>query len=474
MHLLPIALGEKPFPPVDKFRLVWQDIFKNPKCLTDHHDLVRDAWWPASLSDELKFSISNEHLFPIECPSSLRTLVRDRRWASHLPPNLVRFLKGCLPELFASKPFVRNLGALCFNARTTCLTNQSERQNLANFLASRGKLPERFQPPSIFGYDAKLGDQRMNFVCFEVYKPVNLSASMKDGALAKGKIRVHIYPSGYVILRVEISINHHSFYEEAWGEGRQILRKLLIETRPWRSNSSIVWCSKFGRGKMTDILEQVKNNLRESILQDSSLRLREGRWQTTLRLFTNYNCRKTAAELLSIKGQYETMDVADHWGANKYLLASRQGLACLFGLKQGRKSARNFFLMFSALAEFVAFKQMVYSDYIHFLNEQIIELTDYRLSLKRKLVREDLFRFSVYDSTVHWFLGILDRHINAARPFHRRIYSLISNGTGFDEKRDKVKELAKSWHQEVSQWEPSLAKLWKKVIWPLRSLLISK
>ena len=105
---------------------------------------------------------------------------------------------------------------------------------------------------------------------------------------------------------------------------------------------------------------------------------------------------------------------------------------------------------------------------------QITELVDFRLSLRRKLTKEDLLRFSVYDTNVHRFMAALDGHIRTARPFYRRIYSLISGGTGFSERREKVKELVNEWHDEAAKWEPSLVKLWNKVIRPVRSILHTK
>jgi len=89
----------------------------------------------------------------------------------------------------------------------------------------------------------------------------------------------------------------------------------------------------------------------------------------------------------------------------------------------------------------------------------------------RKLAREDIHRLSVYRSEVPHYLLALDTHTRSAPPFYRLIYSSISGGIGFDERRKKVKELVREWEEEVEQWEHSLALLWKTVIAPLRSLL---
>ncbi len=469
IHVLPIAIGDRPFAQPAQMRPVWRCIFQNQKCLTQNRSLVRDGWWPGSLSPELKRFLFPLPLWPRYLPSSLSTLVRDHRWSSRLPSDVTTFYKDALPELFPSIPFVRNLGAVCLNLGTLHLADNTDRAILANFFAGGDEPQDLLDMIKVFGYDRKIEDERMNFVCFEPYEPVRLRLITHDGVWINGKVRVHLYACGYIILRMEFSIDAKSLKKLSWTDGIKRLQQLLLETKPSNRKSTTIWRSRLGNKRLSELVKQVKESLRESLFNDSS-HFREGQWQTVISVFHRYNGRRFAADLLSV-GRYESMDIADNYGSPKLLLSSRKGSGCTFVPEQGRKSARSFFLKYAALVEFVVLKQMIYGDYAHFLREQIGELVDFRLSLRRKLTKEDLLKFSVYDTNVHRFMAVLDRHIIATRPFYRRIYSHISVGTGFGERREKVKALVNEWHDEVAKWEPGLLKLWTKVIRPLSKAL---
>ena len=113
----------------------------------------------------------------------------------------------------------------------------------------------------------------------------------------------------------------------------------------------------------------------------------------------------------------------------------------------------------------------IYDDYIAFLEAEITRLKEFRLSTLRKLAKEDLSRFSVYDRRIPTYLQALDAFIRPASPGYRRIYSLISEGIGFSERRAKLRALVGEWEEEVEKWEHSFVVLWKKLIAPLRSVL---
>ena len=171
------------------------------------------------------------------------------------------------------------------------------------------------------------------------------------------------------------------------------------------------------------------------------------------------------------RDNYEMLDFRPSSAYLKSMLVSRQGYVCIVQPEYKRKAVLRVFWKVLQLVEFIAFKHQVYDDYTEFLRHQVAELRDFRLSITRKARKEDLTRFSVYDHKIPQFLLALDNNIRSAKPFHRRIYSVFSSGTGFDERRASCLSLVKEWEEEISRWEHGLSLVWKKIISPIRSLL---
>lgn len=435
VHTQIIGLGNRPFPPLNRIRAVWHPLFNSKDCFTDLYSLIQDA----------------------------------RHWDQD-------------QERIPSKPFIQHLGSIYFTTRSVRLVyGRDDRSVLAEHLGgeqyTEGYAPAPFEENEtddyftyapIFGFDKDLEDQRMNYLYFEVRKPLFLKAETTDDTRADGKVFIHIYPSGYLSLQVAVSL--------AWQKDRRLndVRTLIQETRPWRRDTQWIWSSRLGTGTLSDVVERVKSKLRQSLYVDNSQPLREGPWLSALKLASDADAQRIALEVMLPRGQYDVLDLrsTDRDRSNcKGLVASRQGILCVAPREHKRKQALTLFWRILTLAEFVAFKQRVYDDYADFLRPQVQQLREFRLSIRRKLTKEDLFRFSVYDQTIPQFLAALDAHIRAAKPFHRRIYTSMSVGTGFDAQRERVMELVEDWEKEVEQWEPSLSLLWKRVISPIRSLL---
>lgn len=230
----------------------------------------------------------------------------------------------------------------------------------------------------------------------------------------------------------------------------------------------------------------IRNNLQRSFYIDAPIPLRPDSWSSAIKLFTDASYMQIADKVLMARGNYEVLDISSNITSEfipnlDYFLASRQGLVCVANPKLPRQNIHRFrrrslifFWKILALFEFVAFKHQVYEDYATFLRHQVKELRDFRLSLRRKLTKEDLKRFSVYDYKIPQFLFALDKHIQQVKPFWRRVYTAISTGTGFDARRKSVMKLELDWEEEVKQWEPILTAIWKKLISSIRVLLGSR
>lgn len=416
-----ISLSDRPFPSPKGIRSVWHPLFNSKNCFTDLGNLIYD---PGIRYDQL-------------------------------PP----------------KPFIRNIGSIWFNTRSARLECPFERYELGSYLLTGNKKEwEDFLDYSktIFGFDFQFEDQRMNYLSFEVCKPLLLKAKTDDETQAEGKVFIHIYPSGYLVLHLAIALN--------WHDGRSLkdLQQIILQTRPWREDNRWIWSSRIGSGKLSEIIKLINDNLQKSFYVNSSTPLRHGSWKSSLKLISAADSKQIASELLLPEGKYEILDMQNRKTYMRYLLSSRQGLICIFKPESNRKSALRFFWKILFLSEFVEYKNQVYEDYAKFLRIEVNKLKDFRLSLIRKATKEDLLRFSVYNHMIPQFLFTLDNHIHSAAPFHRYIYSTISTGTGFDLRRDKVKKLIIEWEKEVEQWEPTLSLLWKKIISPIRSLLASE
>jgi len=424
VHSQVIGLNDQPFPPKEKLRSVWHPLFNSKNCFTDLCKLIDFGAYS---------EINNE-------------------------------------PVISSIPFICNLGPVWFNTRSVRLMNSSEREWLGQSLCRTDDdfIEDDFNDDELrlfFGHDSQLEDQRMNYLCFEIYNPLFIRAKTEDETQVEGKIFLHIYPSGYLVFHVAVALN--------WRDGRNLdgLHKILKETRPWRTDSNWTWSSKLGSGRLSEIIKTIKDKIQQSFYVDSSTPLQQGTWWSSLKLISAAEGKHIATELLLPENKYEIVDMQDKFTSLKYLYSSRQGLVCVFQPECKRKTALHFFWKILVLTEFVAFKHKLYEDYAKFLRREVNQLKDFRLSLKRKATKEDLLRFSAYDHTIPQFLFALDNHIQSARPFHRFIYSTISTGTGFDERREKVMKLINEWEEEVEQWEPILVALWKKIISPVRSLL---
>ena len=424
VHSQVIGLNDQPFPPKEKLRSVWHPLFNSKNCFTDLCKLIDFGAYS---------EINNE-------------------------------------PVISSIPFICNLGPVWFNTQSVRLMNSLEGEWLGQSLCRTDDdfIEDDFNDDELrlfFGHDSQLEDQRMNYLSFEIYNPLFIRAKTEDETQVEGKIFLHIYPSGYLVFHVAVALN--------WRDGRNLdgLHKILKETRPWRTDSNWTWSSKLGSGRLSEIIKTIKDKIQQSFYVDSSTPLQQGTWWSSLKLISAAEGKHIATELSLHENKYEIVDMQDKFTSLKYLYSSRQGLVCIFQPECKRKTALHFFWKILVFTEFVAFKHKLYEDYAKFLRREVNQLKDFRLSLKRKATKEDLLRFSVYDHTIPQFLFALDNHIQSAKPFHRFIYSTISTGTGFDERREKVMKLINEWEEEVKQWEPISAALWKKIISPIRSFL---
>jgi hypothetical protein len=454
-----VNLGNIPFSSGDEVKPAFRPLFTSKKCFTDLRTSILDSSRvePDPENDQDNADEWREPAFkPIPLPG---------------------------------RPFIPSLGMLCFNTRSAVFSDNEERTLLAKDLARREKFwdpkahksSKRFNPDA-FGFAPELEDQRMNMLYFELHHPVFLTASLEDKKTATGRIFIHMYPSGYMVLHLAIRLLLPDPYSA------KELAKVIYETQPWRKNTSWEWTSRIAQGKLQDVTDTLTQIILKSIFQiPPSRKVRKSNWFTSIKLFSGWDTQQLAnvffihnVKTINIKrfeddffNEYEYHHESDPGKLKQGLIVSKEGLIlCLPEYyNEKRKKSLGEFWKTLAMVEFTLLKEGIYSDYVDFLRPEIEKLRDFRLSLKRKMMKDDLLKFSVYRSELPRLLLALDKHTHSASPYYRFVYSSISDAIGLYDRYDKVKELVKEWTGEVEQWEPILSIFWKNIIGPLRALV---
>lgn len=429
-----IPLGDTPLHPSPHLRKIFHDIFKNTDCFAD-----------------MRFSF---------------------------PQEGKKF--GALEFAFPSQPFIRDIGQVYFDTRSIRVgrpRTNTARLRLAALLAKK----EEFWNPSrsrnektvqienknrFFGYEHRINDQRLNYLHFQT-KPLHIKAIYENRTIADGKLLIHLYPSGFVVIHLAVSIKS--------GENLNIenISQFTKECYPSRYDGAWTWDSRVAKGKLPDVVKAIKNKISASLFTEAQAQLEDGTWYSTIKLITTLDANSLSPTLT--RGQFTSFDLGLYkWkkgGSNEAMIVSRQGLICLLSPFRKRISSTHFLWSIIYLYHFILIKSQVYDSYANYLNRETERLREYRLSPISKFTKEDLRKLFVYDPLIPKYLNALDRFIQPAPPFYRRVYAAISDGTAFNEKRNKMLETVKNWESEVEQWEHPVAAAWNKLISPLRSLL---
>ncbi len=339
----------------------------------------------------------------------------------------------------------------------------------------------------LFGYDNRLKDQRMNLIYFEPSTPLALKAINNDNVSAKGKVFIHIYPSGYLVLHLAVSI----VFKGDCDASR--IKNIIRETYPWRKNNNTwVWASKLGKGSLPNIYNKVIDILNKSFYKNNGSKseffLEPGEWHSALNVSSSLEAREIARILNTTNYEYINMggsgDLDSVPGLHQYdengnltiivgrsiynTLISKRFLICNFsGLD--RKKSLKFFWKHMSLYEFVILKKKIYKDYIDFFDEEIIKLENVRFNPSSNL--REITKLTEYNSEIRPFLNALDKHIKNASPFQRYSYSVISNATGFSDIREKAKNKMKNWIDEVKEWNNPLKAILLESISYIRKII---
>ena len=455
-----LGLDDYPFPSKEKLRSVWHSIFNSKTCFTNNLSLIRTSpWIPLVRSVPFIRGLGS-------CCFTGRSanLGGGHEAASNIEYNMKQGVENVAEDQewrYDEKDYDSKLFQEFLNDHP--MDDFFHRQ----YFFDKELYDEYFGGYPSFGYDPILEDQRMNYLYFEISRPLFLKAETNDAVYAQGRVFTHIYPSGYIALCLAVTLT--------WKDkrGSDEIRQLIQETRPWRLSNRWVWSSRIGKGNLFEIVGLIKNNICKSVYKDTSMHLQEGSWQTIVKITASEEGKQLASQILQIRATHEILDIKAGFDFLQcWLVVSKQGLAFISHPEYKSKTSDHIFWgKLLVLAEFVAYKQHIYKNYENLLRNQISTLKASRLSIKQKIEKGGLLNLSVYDANIPYFLSALDGHIRFASPFHRRIYSTISSGTNFNSQRDDLLKLLEKWEEEVERWEPGFVIIWRRLLSPLRSII---
>ncbi len=398
--------------------------------------------------------------------------------------NILRFRKEQAPPL----PFIKNLGSIIFSPNSLRLSNSLwfHRDTVPQLLAGREEYKNPEEPLQedsfsldddykIFGYNSKLEDQRHNFLYFETSKSLYIKYVLNGECLGTGRVYTHIYPFGYIV--ISFALNVDSF--KVTGS----INTILKETRLSNKNSNWLWQSKFGNLPLSEIFFHIKKSIFESLFEPDNIPSAKVSIHSSIKYFDNIEFEmigvlKGEKSKFEIGGKFlvydEELNVEYEWPGRPVIESfeiNQQGLLFKFSHERTRKTALRLFWKINTIYEYAFIQKRIFHDYKNYLTDKIQELKEFRFQFGKKMLEEDISKFSVYEPSIPRFIYNFNKHISRAAPFYRKIYHTIETGIKLKNDREELKVLIKEWEQEVEKWDPPVKALWKKILSPLRSLL---
>lgn len=304
--------------------------------------------------------------------------------------------------------------------------------------------------------------------------------------MASGRVFLHIYPGGYLVLHLAVRFNENII------DNKENLIKAVHETQPWRKKINWEWDSRIAHGSLDKIISHLQKITISSIMQQGTQkRIVKRNWFTSIKIFEDWDMQDLAKSLFdrNIKAvelkrfenelNYydESYEQDDYQNANegthveRGLVVSREGvILCLPGYFRRKKALGQFWKVLE-MAEFTLVKDQFYEDLANYLGPETEKLLDYRLDKKRKLSKESLLKFTIYNPEIPQMMSALEKHLHSATSFYRFIHSCIADGIEHYEKKVKVKNLVERWITEVEKWESNFKIIWSSIMGPLKEIL---
>jgi len=283
-----------------------------------------------------------------------------------------------------------------------------------------------------FGFNPNNKDQRMNFMYFELKTPLEINAIFNHKQVAKGRIFIHIYPSGFFSIIIALRVMNSTFKTHT-------VEEILNEIKPWRQGQW-KWQSRISEGSLLSITKLILENISSSIfLKDESFSIDKTQWHSSYSIPLSSESLKIHERMTPKK--LSAFDHGSYRDIKEKIYSCPQGLVYYYDKNRNNSGIMHTFWKIYSLYEFIMYKKSVYECYNTYLSKILTSLKKQQHRILGSLSSK------TYSSTASEYLDQLDLYINIPHPYYKRVYSVLSFNYGFDRTRNKTKALLKECSQ---------------------------
>lgn len=351
-------------------------------------------------------------------------------------------------EECSKMPFISNLGQLCYNEMSDNFF--IEYQDYENHA---------------FRYENNLKDERMYFLCFCLQKSFKILAQYAGKTAASGKIFLHIYPTGYIVVHLAVYRRDAANIEI---EKEQDILDLIHETKPWL-DGKWKWKSRFGCYSLRETFEQVFQNISLSLFTEGELEIGKPEWRTGVAMSVDLSDGEIRSAIMGHETTDRFIDCRnrDRDIPDGILVAKKRIHYYFADKRRERDTILHSFWKMRYIFEFVLYKNKVYSDYLKYIQKDRNEMRDLNLNKEYKFKVANIVGKDFYRSTFFIYTQFLDEYVTMLGTKDRAMYALFSKVDGFDDKRQKLNHALEAWENDIKVWkgkETGLQKLLKLII----------
>lgn len=354
-------------------------------------------------------------------------------------------------DTHSNAPFISNMGQLRFNERSVnFFFHNYFDQDYEAFEENREYM--EIEEYKVFGCNKDLKDQRMNFLYFELDKPFKILAQYGGKTVASGKIFLHVYPSGYMVVHLAIYSRGISGIDV---KTEKDILELIHETKPW-IDGKWKWKSKFGCHTLKETVKQVFQNISISLFSEGNDNIRIPEWKAGVAISTDLDNERICRAIMGTK---EDVPSFVELGRNRYseqplgILVARNRIHYYFAdCGRARSSILHAFWKINQINEFLLYKNKVYSDYLNYIQKDRDKMRDLILNKKYRFDLANIVGKDFYNDTFISYTRTLDEYVKALGSRYRAIYALFSKIDGFDDKRAKLKQALADWEEDIKEW----------------------
>ena len=306
-------------------------------------------------------------------------------------------------------------------------------------------------------------DQRMSLLFLEFSEPISLRSKGYEDARAWGNFYVHIYPSGYLVVHLALTLN--------WQRDRSSdeIAALVAETYPWRVGSSWRWQSKIGRGRIHNLYLRLRTYLYSSFFESRRTMLREGSWRTVVKHCDLLSSEQLAASLWP----GETYDVLMLTSSLiQSILFTSPGAILHLCDHEGRCGRRlACFWRMMQFYERVLLEEQIHADYFSAMLEGLQQLSPLLSGQVEMLGGEKELHRIVLDRRIPEYLSSLKNHREQLSPFCKRIQAGFAFWFGLVAQQTELLATIQGWEEEMREQSAELPVKWAEISPTLQSVL---